>query len=243
MAQLGIWSIGIDVALLLSLIFLCYRFMRSEESPLGTQNLHNLEGSLQRLITEADKAGRSLNDHLVRRQQSLEKLLSEIGSAEQRVNIAVATAEQNRSNQAELRRVAPVKSAKIPASPLRETIELDRNESTKSWGKVNIYGEPIGAPAPAAQENEAAPERVAIKAEAAPVKSTSQSMEDVYNAAEEMLRAGSEISAVASKTRLPVEEVQVLSNIIRREADAVPASAVDPRLGVLAGGARDFGSV
>lgn len=63
-------------------------------------------------------------------------------------------------------------------------------------------------------------------------------IQEIYNSAEEMLRAGRDLQTVATKTRLPVEDVKMLSEMILRERiddQAVTTElAKDPRLGVLA---------
>lgn len=72
------------------------------------------------------------------------------------------------------------------------------------------------------------------------------SLNDIYAAAESFLRSGQTLEMVAARTRLPAEEVRMLSQIIERErtsrqqseefqTDTSLASRVDERLGVLGG--------
>jgi len=131
---------------------------------------------------------------------------------------------------------------------------------------LNIYGEEIEeAPsAPSAQ-----PERsqtlkrtlakeVEIRRPAkAPALSSKDQVQEVYNAAEEMLRAGEDLNKVAIRTALPIADVEMLSQVIEREKmlrqdqaaaleqsmpeiEVMPAEPKrkgpkDPRLGVLGG--------
>jgi hypothetical protein len=72
---------------------------------------------------------------------------------------------------------------------------------------------------------------------------------DIYRAAEELLRAGKEIAFVAATTKLPVDEVKVLSRVVSQQIIAKSSVGIvaervlapetphvrtaDPRLGVL----------
>ncbi len=59
-------------------------------------------------------------------------------------------------------------------------------------------------------------------------------LSDVYSAAEEMLRAGNDLNIVASTTNLPIEQIKVLSRLVK-ETKPVASTTFDddPRLGAL----------
>ncbi|MBN8549529.1 MAG: hypothetical protein J0M12_09460 [Deltaproteobacteria bacterium] len=142
----------------------------------------------------------------------------------------------------------------------------EEEESTITFGGTNIYGEPIApsaAPAMAATPPEAPMGKARRRAmetysplsakiekevrpatkEAAKAPAARSSIEDVYASAEQLLRAGNDLMAVASRTRLPIEEVRALSQMIIGERAVAEANArnaqpaepeEDPRLGVMA---------
>lgn len=64
------------------------------------------------------------------------------------------------------------------------------------------------------------------------------SVANVYAAAEQLLRSGLDLGAVAQQTKLPADQIQVLAQLVKR--DTRPRSAVipdaDSRLGVLGKG-------
>lgn len=62
------------------------------------------------------------------------------------------------------------------------------------------------------------------------------SLVDVYDAAERLLKAGGDLRSVATETNLPIEQVRVISQLIKssRPEDTFPDEP-DPRLGALTG--------
>ena len=103
--------------------------------------------------------------------------------------------------------------------------ESELPETEESWDDVNIYGEPIG-------------EAPSVSTEPKMVRGSAQErLQQVYDAAEELLRAGNDVESVAARTALPPGEVQsilhsmaVMDHEFEEESDES-----DPRLGVLGG--------
>jgi hypothetical protein len=79
-----------------------------------------------------------------------------------------------------------------------------------------------------------------------PTESIGSDLSRIYMAAEEMLKAGRDLEAVSRSTKLPIEQVRLLSQIVIKErlADptqvSVPVRPADPRLGVLGGMKRQI---
>jgi hypothetical protein len=71
----------------------------------------------------------------------------------------------------------------------------------------------------------------------AKAKNTKVGVEDIYFAAETLLKRGKDVESVARRTRLPVEEVRMILEVLQREAaveeEAIDPAIADPRLGVL----------
>lgn len=278
MVHLEVWRLFGDIALLGALAYLCHQFVRSPRIGSASRQLRELETALRSLIKDADNSGRSLNDQLMRRQQSLEKLLIDAQLAEQRIHEATlakpasATISAAPARDMEPRRRSmEIEREEIPSGPMVEPASFaqktvapiiddsSEEESSITFGNTNIFGEPIAtstttAPAAASQPavgramkralDTYSPLKAKIEKQVAPQPKASPTagIEDVYAAAEELLRAGNDLGAVSSRTKLPIEEVRALSQMIIGEravkTPTTPTVSVtdesDPRLGVLA---------
>jgi hypothetical protein len=216
-----------------------------------------LEESLRSLILEADGAGRHLNDQLLKREQSLQKLLDEITAADQKIQRAVTSGEERALNLekeeekarvliSELQGVLREFKAQLQSDALREEESNRPNyrPSTQAPRQPEVRSER------APQKREDFIEREREVKEVVPSQQTMyrekmghQELQQVYAAAEMMLKQGQELSQVSAKTRLPVEEVQLLSQMIevereelgRRETKATKPieQSSDSRLGAL----------
>lgn len=285
MNHLELWKLATDTLLLLALGCLCFQFARSPRISAASRQLRELEGALRALIREADGAGRTLNEQLMQRQASLEKLLIDAQLTEQRITQASASSRIEESrvssrSEPDYERPAASRAKKVstsrPAGPviMEETVEPasfparpaqrplessaeEEEESTITFGATNIYGEPIESkPAPAPSEpvigkaqqramETYSPLKAKIEKE---VKASAKnaaakgSLEDLYASAEQLLRAGNDLMAVANRTKLPIEEVRALSQMIIGERAVAENNARqsgtteiedDPRLGVM----------
>jgi len=138
----------------------------------------------------------------------------------------------------------------VIASPQPVKAEGEATPSGPRKLAVNIFGEPVvsewtpeqsmGVEAEVADETPAISLRSAIEREITPqpeVVETTRDMQTVYEAAEEMIRAGNDLVLVASKTQLPMDDVRMLREMIAREEGEkqtrLPPPPADPRLGVL----------
>ncbi|NDC39865.1 MAG: hypothetical protein EBZ48_17840, partial [Proteobacteria bacterium] len=66
METFQLWKLATDVALILSVLYLGVRFMRSQSSSVDTRELRDLEIVLKNLLKDADVASHSLSDSLGR---------------------------------------------------------------------------------------------------------------------------------------------------------------------------------
>jgi serine/threonine protein kinase HipA of HipAB toxin-antitoxin module len=118
---------------------------------------------------------------------------------------------------------------------------------------VNIFGEPIvshvSQPEPAQQQMTPESRRSLTKSiektiEPNVVKEEemqtidTQGLEEVYAAAEGLLRAGRDLRFVSSATSLPVEEVQMLARLMEEEGAAVQEQPKAPQVNKKAEDAR-----
>lgn len=111
--------------------------------------------------------------------------------------------------------------------------------------ETNIYGEPIGevttAPAPTTPPPsrvrsplaESIEKEIIPNAPASPPPDSAAAIAEVRRAAEALLRAGRDLEFVAQRTRLPLEEVRLLSQLVvgeieQRARQAAPEPAPTP---------------
>jgi hypothetical protein len=97
-SNIAMWTLGADVALMGSIMLFVYRVLRNPTNPRGLRQLGELEGTIRSLIREAEGAGKSLNDQLIRRQENLEKTLFDLETCEKRVHRVQSKAEDTRGN-------------------------------------------------------------------------------------------------------------------------------------------------
>lgn len=96
MAHYELIKLTSDILLVMSVAYLGIRFLRSSKTAVNTTQLMILEASLKGLIKDAEGASRMLNDELLKRQRSLEKLLGDLEGSENRAGRAMQTAEEAR---------------------------------------------------------------------------------------------------------------------------------------------------
>ena len=248
MNDIEMWKLGTDIALVVSLAYLVYRFVGSPSAkPANLGKVRELEASLKDLMNDAERAARELDSQLAKRQSTLQKLLAEIEAAETRVS---------RAN-IEPQRV--VQQTTVVEPPSFET-PLEQ----KPAGGTNIFGEPIGATPTTNERPKTAVERhralhartqgierkveVEISPKAPYAQAMQNNMKSIYESAEDLLRAGKDLEYVTAKTKLPEEEVRLLAHMVSQEkalrateepaAVETPIAAADPRLGVLSQGIK-----
>jgi hypothetical protein len=91
--NLELWRISVDVCLMLSMLYLSVRILYSPERAKNLTRLNELNGSMEVLIKDAEEAGRDLNEHLIKRQSHLERLLSDLYTAEKNLKVLSAEGE------------------------------------------------------------------------------------------------------------------------------------------------------
>lgn len=167
MAHLELWKLGADILLLGALGWLGFYIARMQTGAgAASRQGIELERTLRALLKEADLASSSLHDQLLRRQQSLERLLRDIEGAEQRVNRAVTSADarstQSTTTSTQMSRPptshpAPggSRDSTIPEAPSFNAVAKPARAPTKATAsapvKTNIYGDPIGEQRPVAK--------------------------------------------------------------------------------------------
>lgn len=97
MNQIQMWQLLVDIGLITSILTLTTRAFKASRLPGILPKTRELETSLRALIGEAEAAGLQLNDQLLRREQNIQKALSEIQQSESRIIKAIADADELQS--------------------------------------------------------------------------------------------------------------------------------------------------
>ncbi|MEN9846148.1 MAG: hypothetical protein RIS36_1295 [Pseudomonadota bacterium] len=93
MNQIQMWQLLVDIGLITSVLTMTARAFKSSRLPSMLPKTRELEASLRGLIGDAETAGLQLNDQLLRREQNIQRALSEIQQSEARITKAIAEAE------------------------------------------------------------------------------------------------------------------------------------------------------
>lgn len=258
MNQLQIWQMAVDFGLVTSILVFAFRWMKTSKAQAMIPRTLELEATLRSLITEADAAGRHLNEQLLRREQNLQRFLGDIEEAGQRLSRAIEQSEDRsreisvaiencqelisefkttyRSEKAEIRTQNPA-SRNQPEVPQRAT----RTERTPRDLDVREELEVSPPQAKAQVSTPAETPSTPKRAPQQPAQRSTAEIQRVYAAAEILLKQGKKLEQVIAQTRLPEDEVRMLSQMIEVERDeerrkaeeANKTKSADPRLGAL----------
>ena len=254
--QIHVWQMVVDLLLVSSILIITFRWAMGGRSSNLIPKTMELEASLRSLILEADGAGRHLNDQLLKREQSLQKLLDDITAADQKIQRAVASGEERAIYLEKEEEKARILISELQGvlREFKDQLQSDaiKEESIRPTPRqaVPTQRQPDITTERAPQMRERYVEREVVVKEVSPPqqavyreKMGHQELQQVYAAAESMLKQGQELSQVSAKTRLPVEEIQLLSQMIEVEreelskrepkATKVVEQPSDSRLGAL----------
>lgn len=101
MTDLSLWQVAIDGALVISLLYMCYRFQGGSTgvgSGVNLTELRGLESSLKRLLSQGEQASGTLSKELSKRQSDMQDLLFDLQTAESRMNKTMDEASELRKN-------------------------------------------------------------------------------------------------------------------------------------------------
>ena len=114
MNQIQMWQLLVDIGLVTSVLTMTVRAFKSSRLPSMLPKTRELEASLRSLIGDAETAGLNLNDQLLRREQNIQRALSEIQQSEARIAKAIVEAEtlQNKLQQTRVETVKVIQDLK-----------------------------------------------------------------------------------------------------------------------------------
>jgi hypothetical protein len=162
MTAFMVWRLVIDLGFLGSVIFFCFKYAKLSTLS-QVESVIELEGSLRRLMQEAQASGAQLSDVLVKRQTNIEKLMVDMQAVEQRIKRFATAAElsaaQSNRPQPELQVAKPeilsqplasqivTEVVKIPEQPKAEVVV----PQTIELPEPVLNDQPVITAAPAAQ--------------------------------------------------------------------------------------------
>lgn len=238
MSQIHLWQIGVDLTLVAILVLFVARTIRGGAGLGSSPRLLELESSLKGLIAEAESAGRSLNDQLIRREQNLQKLLEETQQSESNIRALNESASNEHDNlRAELSRAREV------VQEVRRSLQTIRTELGGHSAEIEIEREQrrVETDTVAPRTEAPSPRRPSSSApfeESRPAPVSPIELKSTVENAEVLLRNGVSTEEVSRTTRLEPEQVRLLKQMIEIERNetkpkARPIEHSDERLGVL----------
>jgi len=160
MTQIHMWQLFVDIGLITSVMAMTMKALKASRIPGMLPKTRELEASLRTLISEAERAGIQLNDQLLRREQNIQKSLTEMQEYEARMTKVLAEAETLQSKLQTTR----TETIRI-IQDLRAGFERGMQSETGRLAEQLINGRAAGAPA-TTQSAEVAPSRAAQRLEA-----------------------------------------------------------------------------
>lgn len=159
MNQIQMWQLLVDIGLITSVLTMTARAFKSSRLPSMLPKTRELEASLRALIGDAETAGLQLNDQLLRREQNIQRALSEIQQSEGRITKAIAEAEalQNKLQQTRVETVKVIQDLKIG---FERGVQSERARLEEQSAALHSVHPQVGAPvhhAPPAPTYQAAP--------------------------------------------------------------------------------------
>ena len=168
MNQIQMWQLFIDIGLITSVLTMTVRAFKSSRLPSMLPKTRELEASLRGLIGDAETAGLQLNDQLLRREQNIQRALSEMQQTEARITKALAEAEAL-NNKLQQTRVETVRVIQDLKNGFERGVQSERarlEEDTGAPHSVHPRVEVTTHQAPPASTHEATPSQAAPQAPA-----------------------------------------------------------------------------
>lgn len=269
MNPIQIWQLVVDLGLVASVLVMSARAFKSSRLPSMLPQTRELESSLRVLIAEAERAGQNLNDQLLHREQNIQRHLSTIQESENRITKALVDAEALHSK-LQTTRAETIKLIQEVKNGLEQGVQMEQSRYEaqpmphQDVRPQRVVHEQVTPPpassrievrdeAPTFAEStytespmvsEAQPNalrRERAVAEAPRSNATGYDLKKVYQAAEAMIKQGQKIEQVAAQTKIPLEGVRLLAEMIeiereedtRQRESTVKVPTTDSRLGAL----------
>lgn len=251
--QISMWQMVTDLCLVTAILILAFRFVKSSRLQALLPQLLETEARITRLIAEAESAAQHLNDTLLRREQNIHRYLADVEKSEKEISLSIVEGESLTKELALLtegayretkeleRMLKEIKGARTVRPSVTEEVDTDSRSERRSG--IQIEKEVFTTRAESKRASEWL-ETDFTEEHPQPVenKTSLQKLQNIYKAAEDMLREGDSSEDVAEKTGLDIDGVARLAEMIeierqeeREQTLAANRTAKDNRLGVLGG--------
>jgi len=268
--QISIWQMVVDLCLVTSILVMAFRSIKTSRVQAILPKALEIEATLRRAMLEAETTGRHVNDQLLRREQNIHKYVSELERHEKDLSLSITEAESlakelSLSCESARREGKDLQSALIEAECLTKSLTTAGVvETARSRNEAIPERETIAERVPRRQSRATASSEAAFSTrqqspraeewlddnyEEVPreevVDERPQSkvgaLQEVYGRAESMIKEGKELEVIARATKLPMDGVKRLAQMIEIEREeeqerqrANPRRQhTDPRLGAL----------
>ena len=260
----------VDLCLVTSILVMAFRSIKTSRVQAILPKALEIEATLRRAMLEAETTGRHVNDQLLRREQNIHKYVSELERHEKDLSLSIAEAETlakelSLSCESARREGKELQSALIEAESIAKSLATSNiAESARSRAETSTERESAVERAPRRQQR-------AVSSSGATFSTKQQSpraeewlddnyeelpqdaevderphskvgaLQEIYGRAESMIKEGKGLEAIARATKLPMEGVKRLAQMIEiereeeqeRQRTTTRRQQADPRLGAL----------
>lgn len=253
--QISIWQMVVDLCLVTSILVMAFRYIKSSRVQALLPHAVEIEASLRRIISDAETAARHINEQLLRREQNIHKYVGDVERHEKQLSLSVVEAESLtkelslicESARREAKEIAtilrkneaPAESRAPEAPAMKHTVRAEAEPQEDVQFTTRIKS-PRASEWTSFEEDETPPP--AAK-EISPV----QALQQLYGKAEILLKEGRKAEEVSRATKLPMEGVKRLAEMIEIEREEEQEqqrtrsrrTSADPRLGALSASRRE----
>ena len=261
----------VDLCLVTSILVMAFRSIKASRVQAILPKALEIEAALRRAMTEAETTGRHVNDQLLRREQNIHKYVSELERHQKDLSFSLSEAESlakelSLSCESARREGKDLQSALIEAESIVGSLARPaRTESARSREQRDEDSQAKAASASVAEaaKRSTREESMFSTKQASPraeewldeqyeqlpdedqrserPQSKVGTLQEVYGKAETMIKEGKQLEAVVRATKLPMEGVKRLAQMIEIEREEeqerqrmTPRKQHgDPRLGAL----------
>jgi len=243
MNQIQLWQLLVDIGLITSVLTLTTRAFKTSRLPGMLPKTRELESSLRNLIGEAEAAGLSLNDQLLRREQNIQKALLEIQQSEARI-VQALTEAQALQDKLQVTRNETVRVIQDLKAGFERGVQAERAKVEERQPSAIVappqqvaHTQAVQPPSPQTQEQRSSPERSSDFVEQTYPRTPLQQSVAVSAVTQMPKSAAQSNSASSSETNTPIsaadlKRVYQSAEILIKEGNAVESVASQMKLPV-----------
>jgi hypothetical protein len=245
--QLSMWQMVIDLSLVTSILVMAFRFTKSSRAQALMPRLAELETRVLALMDDTEDRAQRISEQLIRREQGISRNVADIEKRQRDMELSL-----NDSDALAKELSLMCESARREAAELeRLVVEVRESHRAASQATRAEHSEFVPASrarysdrdrAPQTRSEQISEERPTPHQQSDMQNSSVKTLQDTYRLAERMLKQGSKPQEVSARTKLSLDGIERLAQMIEIEREEVsdnrarygtPQPAADPRLGAL----------